>query len=480
MVNPSTQRVGAQKNLFKKDKKSMKQHFIKTTFLMITLILAPITYTWAATTIPETLSVQIAKKTQSNKASKPPKLSNEEIRRFVTAIAVIKRYYIKDVKDNTLFNNAIKGMVMQLDPHSSFLDQDALKELKTAVSGEFVGVGIELTSENGAIKVISPLEGTPAFRAGIKPNDLIIKVDGQLVQNMTLREAVNHIKGKKGTKVVLTVVRKGLEKPLSLTITRDIIKIKTVKSELIEKRFGYIKITFFQGPVEKLLANAVKKLKKEAGGNLSGLILDLRSNPGGLLDASAKVADTFLDARKIKKYNDLIVYTKGRIPGSKIQFKAHAGDLLPGVPMVLLINGGSASASEIVAGALQDYKRAVIMGTRSFGKGSVQTVIPLSTNTAIKLTTALYYTPSGRVIQARGIQPDVLVPELAIKDKKNGGLIDIDEDDYRNHIGNNAKDDYKAKMVLLKKQHAYEMKLAKKDYQLYEALLMIKGLASVK
>lgn len=406
-------------------------------------------------------------------------LPHAQIKRFTKAIAIIKKYYIKNVDDTQLFNKAIRGMVSNLDPHSSFLDANDLKDLKTAVSGEFVGIGVELTTQRGALKVISPLEGTPAFRAGIKANDLIIKIDGKLVQNMTLQEAINRIKGKRGTDVLLTIIRKGIDKPLDITVTRDVIKLVSIKSKMLENDYGYVRITFFQGPVDRLLDKAVHRLLKEANGRLKGLVLDLRNNPGGLLDESAKVADTFLDSHKLHKYNNLIVYTQGRLPGSDIKFRIHPGDLLEGIPLVVLINGGSASASEIVAGALQDYKRAVVMGTPSFGKGSVQTVFPIDKENAIKLTTALYHTPSGRVIQARGIQPDVMIPELTISDKKITGLLDIDESDFQNHLSAEDNKNEQARLEILKQQRAAELKLAKEDYQLYEALMMLKGMNAV-
>lgn len=412
--------------------------------------------------------------------AKTNNLPKKDIQRFVQTIAVIKHYYIKKVNDNKLFSNAIKGMVSSLDPHSAFLDSSALKDLQSTVSGQFVGVGIELTSSNGALKVISPLEGTPAFRAGVKPNDLIVKINGQLVQNLSLREAVNRIKGPRGSKVVLTILRKNETKPLNLSITRDVIKLKTVTSKLLAPGYGYVRISFFQGPVAKMLKKSIAQLKKKSGGKLKGLVLDLRNNPGGLLIESARIADLFLDADKIKKYNDLIVYTKGRIKGSNLKYKAHPNDQIKGVPMVVLVNGGSASASEIVAGALQDYRRAVVMGTRSFGKGSVQTVIPVGNNDAVKLTTALYYTPAGRKIQARGIQPNVMVPELKVDTKKITGLLDVDESDLQNHLLNKeGKAKAEARIKALKEQQKAVIALAKKDYQLYEALMFLKGMHAI-
>lgn len=407
-------------------------------------------------------------------------IPREEIQQFVTAIAIIKHYYIKPVSDQKLFDYAIKGMISQLDPHSSYLDKKDLDTLQSTVSGKFVGIGIELTIKNGALKVITPLEGTPAAKAGIKPNDLIIKVGNKLIQNMTLSQAINDIKGKRGTTVKLTIIRKGTDKPIILNVKRDVIKVIMVKSKLYESGYGYIRLAVFQGPVTKNLHKAINKLKKESNGHLKGIILDLRNNPGGLLQASAGVANTFLDANKLpKKYHDKIVYTTGRIKGSDIELKAHGKDMINGIPMAVLINGGSASASEIVAGALQTYKRAVIIGTRSFGKGSVQTVIPINHDSAIKITTALYHLPNGNVIQARGIIPNVVVPALEVSDKNLKDLITIDESDYQNHLKNGEAKAEQAHLEKLKAQRKEELKLAKDDYQLYEALMMLKGISAI-
>lgn len=402
-------------------------------------------------------------------------LSKKDIQRFVTTIALIHRYYIKNVDNDELFNSAISGMIASLDPHSSYLDTNDLKELKTTVSGEFVGIGIELTlSKDRLLKVISPLDDSPAARAEIKPNDFILKINGQLVQNMSLPEAVSRIKGKKGTSVTLTVLRKFTDKPLIFNITREPIHLISVKSKMLEPGYGYVKITFFQGPVVTQLHEAISKLKTESNSHLKGLVLDLRNNPGGLLDVSAGVADSFLDSNKIHQYNDYIVYTQGRVPGADIEIKATPGDLIPNTPMVLLINGGSASASEIVAGALQDYKRAIIMGTPSFGKGSVQTVLPIGHDDAIKLTTALYYTPAGREIQEKGIIPNVTVPEFTIKPAEMG--LTLDEADFQNHLPNDMVKSSKTAVEQEKKLLEAQLELAKTDYQLYEALLMLHGL----
>lgn len=406
-------------------------------------------------------------------------IPEQQIRRFVSAIHVIQRYYIKPVTDKTLFTNAIRGMISNLDPHSTFLTKDDLKDLDTTVSGEFVGIGVELTTSKGALKVISPIADTPADKAGIKAGDYIIKVNGKLIQKMTLRKAISMIKGKRGTKVTLTILRKDSEKPVQVVITRDVVKVQAVKSKMLLPGYAYVQLTLFQGPVNKKILSAINKLKQEAGGHLKGLVLDLRNNPGGLLDVSASVADLFLNRNKTGRFRNLIVYTKGRIPSSDISYYTHAGDIIPHTPIVVLINGGSASASEIVAGALQDYKRAVLMGTHTFGKGSVQTVIPVSANSAIKLTTALYYTPSGRAIQAKGIEPDVTIPQMKVDTEQLSNALDVDESDYTSHIQNGNSDNSEEEMMQAD-QAKQELKLAKKDYQLYEALTMLKGMHAVK
>ena len=408
-------------------------------------------------------------------------LTKKDIERFLTAIALIHQYYIKNISNKKLLDGAISGMIANLDPHSSYLNNNDLKELKTTVSGEFVGTGIELTvSKDGLLKVISSLEDSPAAHAGIQSNDCIIKIDDQLVQNMSLSEAVNRIKGKKDTTVTLTVLRKNRNKPLIFSVQRESIHLVSVKSKMLEPGYGYVRITFFQGPVEKQLREAVNKLKKESQGPLKGLVLDLRNNPGGLLDVSAKVADSFLDTRKLHQYKDLIVYTKGHVPNADIQIKATPGDIIPDTPMVVLINGGSASASEIVAGALQDYSRAIIMGTPSFGKGSVQTVLPIGKEDAIKLTTALYYTPAGREIQAKGIIPNVSVPEFNITFPKSELI--LDEADFQNHLPNDDTVSIKTNLKISEEEKNLlqtQLQLAKTDYQLYQAVMVLQGLQVV-
>lgn len=420
-----------------------------------------------------------------------------DIQRFSTVIAQIKRYYIDEKTDKDLFSSAIKGMVSDLDPHSSFLDIDDLKDLDTVTSGEFGGIGVEIIPENGYIKVISPLDDTPASKAGIKSGDMIIRINSQLIKKMTTREAINMIRGKRGTSVNLTILRKNEKKPLRFSVQRDIIKVDSVKSKLLDGNYGYVRIVFFQAPAKTELYSAIAKLKKESGGKLKGLIVDLRNNPGGLLDSAIHVSDTFLDANKLNR-DKLIVYTKGRIPGTDIKAKASPGDLINGIPMVVLINGGSASASEIVAGALQDYKRAVIMGTKSFGKGSVQTIIPIDNTSGIKLTTALYYTPAGRSIQATGIVPDIIVPEMQVKKAEEENVLgSLDEADLEGHLANgNGNKNIKNTKPSQEKTPAISQSMNKEgvndeeepkvnslaysDYQLFEALAVLKGLNAIK
>ncbi|PJD95881.1 MAG: peptidase S41 [Legionella sp.] len=396
----------------------------------------------------------------------------EDVQRFSNAISEIKKYYVKPVDDKELFSNAIKGMVGGLDPHSAYLDEEEFQELQTSTSGEFGGLGIEVTMEDGVVKVITPLVDTPAFKAGIKSGDYIIKLGKDSVQGLTLKDAVSLMRGKAGTTIGLTVLRKGTNKPLMFDLVREVIQIKSVKSKLLGENYGYIRLTQFQAQTGKDMLNAVTQLKQEAKGSLKGLILDLRNNPGGLLDSAIQVSDAFLDTNKSGK-QELIVYTEGRLPGSKFTALANPGDILNNAPIIVLINNGSASASEIVAGALKDNKRALILGTKSFGKGSVQTVLPLDEKTGIKLTTALYYTPSGTSIQAKGIVPDIVVNEMAIpkSSEKNTDLIGFSEADLSGHLIANNNATTKNKTENNTSNLMYE------DYQLYAALTVLEGMS---
>ena len=366
----------------------------------------------------------------------------QDLRTFAEVFNAIKQGYVEPVEDKKLINNAISGMVSNLDPHSTYLDAEAFKELQVGTHGEFGGLGIEVGMEDGFVKVIAPIEDTPAARAGLKTGDLIVKIDDTAVKGLTLNEAVKKLRGKPKTQVTLTIARKGMNKPLIVTLTREVIKVQSVKFKMIEPGYGYIRITQFQENTTAALANAVNQLYKN--GPLKGLILDLRNDPGGLLNGAVGVSAVFLPP------NELVVSTDGRAPDAKNKLYAKAEDYQTGredelrnlpagiktVPLIVLVNGGSASASEIVAGALQDYKRATILGTQTFGKGSVQTVLPLPGNTAIKLTTARYYTPKGRSIQAKGIEPDIEVEETP-GSKKNG----LREADLGGHLVNNQEKD---------------------------------------
>lgn len=314
----------------------------------------------------------------------------------------VRAEYVEPVSDRDLIENAISGMLSGLDPHSAYLNQRSFRDMQVQTRGEFGGLGIEVTQEDGWVKVISPIDDTPAARAGIRAGDLITHLNGESVRGLTLQEAVDRMRGERGTQIRLTIRREGVERPIELTITRDVIRPQVVRFRLEGNDVGYIRISSFNEQTERALRQAMQALRTQAGANLRGLVLDLRNNPGGLLDQAIQVADDFLDRGEI-------VSTRTRRPEDSQRWNARPGDIAQGLPMVVLINDGSASASEIVAGALQDHRRAVVVGTRSFGKGSVQTVIPLQGNGAIRLTTALYYTPSGRSIQATGIEPDIEV-----------------------------------------------------------------------
>lgn len=394
----------------------------------------------------------------------------EDVQRFSNALSQIKRYYVKPVSDKELFDNAIRGMVNNLDPHSSYLNEEDFNDLQTSTNGEFGGLGIEVTMEDGLVKVVTPLVDTPAFKAGIKTNDYIVKLGKQSVQGLELKDAVNLMRGKIGSPIELTVFRKGVSKPLTYTLVREKIMIKSVQSKLLDNDYGYVRLTQFQAQTDKDMEQAIAQLKQQAGGHLKGMVLDLRNNPGGLLDSAIQVSNAFLEDGKNGK-KEVIVYTQGRFPGSKFTAVATPRDLMGNAPIIVLINNGSASASEIVAGALKDNKRALILGTRSFGKGSVQTVLPLDSKRGIKLTTALYYTPAGTSIQAKGITPDIVVEEMSVP-KASGtkeGFSGFSEADLKGHIPNASK-------ASAKVSSNDEEKLIHEDYQLYAALIILKGL----
>ena len=395
-------------------------------------------------------------------AEKKSTLPLEDLRTFTEIFDKIKNDYVEPIEDKTLLENAIRGMLSGLDPHSSYLSPDDFQDLQAGTSGEFGGLGIEVGMEDGFVKVISPIDDTPAARAGVEAGDLIVRLDDTPVKGMSLNDAVRIMRGKPGSEIVLTIIREGEERPLEITIVRDVIKVKSVKSRTLDEGYGYVRITQFQLRTGENLRQSLSKLKADNGGSLHGLVLDLRNNPGGVLSAAVSVSDAFL--RK-----GLIVYTEGRLAETKLKFNAKPTDVLDGAPLVVLVNAGSASASEIVAGALQDHKRAVIMGATTFGKGSVQTILPMENNSALKLTTARYYTPSGTSIQATGIVPDIVLDDLKISSSGAAGSSRVTEADLAGHLdgdedtGGEDNDEN-------------QETLASEDYALYEALNLLKGL----
>lgn len=395
----------------------------------------------------------------------------EELRTFTDVLDRVKQEYVEKVEDKKLLENAIRGILSGLDPHSAYLDKEAFRELQVGTSGEFGGLGIEVGMEDGFIKVIAPIDDTPAQRAGIQPGDLIIRLDDTPVKGLSLAEAVKMMRGKPGTEIVLTLVREGEDAPIRVTIVRDVIQVKSVKSRLLEPGMGYLRITQFQSKTGLDLNKNLNDLVSQNGDPLQGLIIDLRNNPGGVLNAAVEVSDAFLD-------KGLIVYTEGRGGNAKQKFTATPGDVLKGVPMIVLVNGGSASASEIVAGALQDHRRAIVMGEQTFGKGSVQTILPLPNGTAVKLTTARYYTPNGRSIQAEGIVPDIQLQRLKLSMADTDEMNFLREADLSRHLSNGIKstDEDPSTEQVQESDTPEDQPLAQTDYQLYEALNLLKGL----
>lgn len=419
----------------------------------------------------------------------------EDLRVFAEVFGKVKSDYVEPIADKKLINEALTGMLQGLDPHSAYMDADAYKDLQAGTQGEFGGLGIEVTMEDGLVKVVTPIEDSPAYKVGLKSGDLITKLDDEQVRGMTLNDAVKIMRGVPGTDITIMVIRKNETKPLTFKITRDIIKSKSVKNKYIEQDYAYVRITQFQDHTGEDLAKALKDLHKENKGPLKGLVLDLRNNPGGLLDAAVGVSAAFLPQDK------LVVYTEGRVADSKMQLKASPRDYarrgksdylrtLPSdykqTPIVVLVNSGSASASEIVAGALQDHKRATVMGVTSFGKGSVQTILPMNNGSAIKLTTARYFTPKGRSIQAKGIVPDIKVEDGFDHSAS------LKEADLTGHLSNpkdGDKKDKKDKVDAAKRaaaKAANEKKFAerkgpiepasKDDFQFVQAMNLLKGL----
>ena len=390
----------------------------------------------------------------------------DEIRAFAEVFAKIKKDYVEVVEDGVLLENAIRGMLEGLDPHSSYLDEEAYLDLQEGTSGEFGGLGIEVGMEDGFIKVISPIDDTPAQKAGLQAGDLIIRLGETPVKGMSLTDAVARMRGEPGTDITLTLIRDGADKPLKVTITRDVIKVKSVRTRSLEPGFGYLRISHFQSRTAEDARAALQQLKQDNDGGLDGLILDLRNNPGGILSAAVGVSDLFLE-------KGLIVYTEGRIDDSTLRFNAKPADLLDDAPIVVLVNSGSASASEIVAGALQDHKRAIIMGQKTFGKGSVQTVLPVSNAAALKLTTARYYTPSGRSIQVSGIEPDVSLARVKVESLEDDEPGTITEENLSRHLDNDPQEQQGDEEVQTEPDTIARLT---EDYALQQALNVLKSL----
>lgn len=408
----------------------------------------------------------------SLKAIKP---DPDEQLRLNMVYAQIKQFYVNDKTDQQLFANAIQGMVAGLDPHSVYFDEEALKDFKAQTQGNFIGVGIELTMEKNMVKIVTPIDGTPAQKAGLKAGEYIIAINNTPLMDMSLTKVIKMLRGKPGSQVTVTVITKTDKKPRQVVLQRTKIHIDSVRSELLQNHFGYIRISQFQPDTSQQVLVAIKKLQRQSGAPLAGLIIDLRNDPGGVVDAAVEVADAFLDSDKLGT-NKKIVYTEGRFKQASITYNAKSGDILHGAPLVVLINEGSASAAEIVAGALQDHKRAVLIGQRSFGKGSVQTLLPLDDKTAVKLTTAYYYTPNGRSIQAEGIEPDIAVDDLQIKPANEEALLfmQVRENNLNGHLQK-----VKATLTPAPQNNIKQNKLALKDYQLHEALNVLRTLELV-
>lgn len=379
----------------------------------------------------------------------------EDIQIFSEVFERIKRAYVEEVEDSTLLRNAMRGMVRELDPHSAYLDREEFQSLRESTEGEFGGVGIEVGLEDGQLTVITPIDDTPASRAGLQARDMILRIDDTPTERLSLQDAVNLMRGEPGSDIRLTIMRQAEDSPRTFTLTREIIRTQSVRSELLEPGYGYLRVSQFQSRTGDQVRSAISDL--ESGRALKGLVLDLRNNPGGVLQAAVAVADVFLD-------EGLIVYTEGRLPDSAMRFSASRETAAPEVPLVILINGGSASAAEIVAGALQDQRRGVVMGTESFGKGSVQQIMPLGNGEGLKLTTALYFTPGGRSIQAQGIEPDVQVVRGRLEVAESSRQ--VRESDLQGHLrsGEDPRQDSEISERL------------REDYQLGEALNLLKAL----
>ncbi|MDE0971529.1 MAG: S41 family peptidase [Arenicellales bacterium] len=399
----------------------------------------------------------------AGQAENAVQLPIEDLKIFAEIFGKIKSDYVEDIDDSQLLNDAIKGMLDGLDPHTVYLDPDSFREMNIDTHGEFGGLGLEVTMENGVIRIVAPIDDTPAHKAGLKSGDLIISMDGVQVKGLSLGESVSLMRGKPGSEIVLTIVRKDRPEPFEVTLKRAIIQLESVRAELLETGFGYVRVIQFQIGTATSLRQQLARLAREAGTALKGLVLDLRDNPGGVLDGAIQVSDTFLR-------DGLIVSTRGRAEDSEVTFSASPKDYLNDAPLVVLVNGGSASASEIVAGALQDHGRALILGTTTFGKGSVQTILPMLNGAALKLTTARYYTPNDRSIQATGITPDVVSQPAESSQTLDRDASRLRESDLAGHLENELEKDQNATVDTKTDPLLFS------DLQVREALNILKGM----
>jgi carboxyl-terminal processing protease len=408
---------------------------------------------------------------QSHRVSAVSNGMYEDLKVFTDVLGLLQKEYVEERDSKDLVYGAIKGMLETLDPHSAFMPPDVYKEMQEETKGRFEGLGIEITIKEGILTVVSPIEDTPAFKAGILAEDQILKIDGEPTKDLPLLECVKRLRGPKGTKVTITIMREGLTKPKDFILIRDVIPIRSVRHELLEKQYGYIRVSQFQEKTDSEFDKHFKALVEESKGSLKGLILDLRNNPGGLLDQAVKVSDRFLES-------GLIVSMEGRKEDQKMKFYARSEGIISSYPLVVLINGGSASAAEIVAGAIQDNSRGILLGTQTFGKGSVQTIFTLKDGSGLRLTTARYYTPNGRSIQAKGITPDILVKPLKPEEEKVSPLPKPPmEKDLERHLIDVEKGPPKEKETPKKEEVKKEEAKEKKptDYQLERALELLKS-----
>ncbi len=401
----------------------------------------------------------------------------EELRTLSDVLDRVQRDYVESVDERRLLTDAIRGLLSNLDPHSSFLDANEFRELQEGTTGEFGGLGIEVNMEDGLIRVVAPIDDTPAARAGIRTGDLITRIDDTPVKGMSLNDAVTRMRGQPDTAVTLTVLREGEDQPLTFTLMRAVIQVRSVRSRILAPGFGYVRISQFQSRTTQDLISEISSLRESMGETgLRGVVLDLRNNPGGVLSAAVGVSNAFIDSQ------ELLVYTAGRNPEERQNFNANPGDLLDGAPLVVLVNRGSASASEIVAGALQDHRRAIIMGETTFGKGSVQTILPLANGSAIKLTTARYFTPQGRSIQAEGIQPDIRLASIRVT-REERLAAEVREADLPAHLRNGLEEkgeDDAEGMPDSQSDVDSTTELAQNDFPLYEALNLLKGISLLR